>query len=208
MKYLKLSCLVIGAAVVVGIGWPGSASATVLCTGTEFPCGSDYPSGTTIDAELETNFVIKTGWVTVECATGELEAATTNTGGSTSTVTAKIARLTLGNCKCGSSTAHATLKASGTLELHDINATDNGTTTGANTNLTFLCTGVGACNYGTAAAGTDLGTLFAGPEPELQFAATLPRIAEDGSVFTCGSSATVAAWWDVLAPRPLFVATS
>lgn len=195
-------------------GGSGSASATVLCKQQTAPCGGqNYANGIEIAAFLKTGTkaVFKTViWQTVECGTGVIRGKIAAAGGATSTVTVNIERLEFESCTCASGTRTASVNAItfGTLELHSIAGSWNGTVTGSGQNLTFGCEFLTSCQFGTTAAAKDLGTLFAGEPGSLVLAGSVPRIAGDGTVAACGETMEWNAQFEVTQPNKFWVTAS
>jgi hypothetical protein len=170
MKYVKrltLTTAAVGAfAMLFGAG---TASATALCEATP-ASGTDCPTsvaqGTVFHfTEDKTSFLMKTsgGTTTFTCTESTIRGTTENIGSTTETVkigldeTLDEAHLTghrtgfgFDNCN----TTVTTLRA-GTLEIHKIAGTDNGTITSTGTEITFKFLGV-SCILKTN--NTDIGT--------------------------------------------------
>src|SRR6187431_2679884 len=127
------------------------------------------------------------------CRQSTFRGETTNTGTSSTTVVAHIDEFTFGECDCGGAvgTAHFTTIANGTLEVHSISGSHDGTMTGAGTEVTINCTELGVqCIFGSS-NGIDLGTVTSGTEATVDANANVVRIGNvnHDSVFVCGGTA-------------------
>jgi hypothetical protein len=202
MKYLKM----LGLAAIAAMGLmaflgAGSASATVLCTTTDTPdcsVGWDYPANTTIDASLNGTATLEAGSTKLDtCTGGTVHGFTSNTGSTTTTVSGSIDELTWTGCTNTTDTL-----TNGSLEIHWISGTHDGTVTGKGSEVTVNTLGV-TCTYGTG-SGTDLGTLESGTEPKLKISTTVPKIA--GS-FICPSNASWTAEYIITEPHALYITT-
>lgn len=217
MKYVKM----LGFAAMAAMGLlallgAGSASATTLCK-TQLTSGCDaagwaYPSGTVIDGSLEGTSSLETtgGTVLDTCKGGTIKMVTTNIGSSSETTSGGIEVLTWVECtKTTNSVSTGTGSHTyGTVEIHWVSGTDNGTVTGNNTKVT-INTIFGSCTYGTAAGGTHVGTLTARPGGNsmatLHIEATIPLIEGPG---TCPTSGRWTGSYTVTEPEPISVSTS
>jgi hypothetical protein len=227
MKYLKmLGLAAVSAMALMAFLGAGTASATVLCkTAMTEGCaaaGWAYPAGTVIDSSLEGPAVLETteGVEIDTCTEGTVKGATSNAGSSTETVSGNIEEtedaggvktfpgLTWGNCTQTTDTLR-----SGSLEVHWIAGTDNGTVTGKNSRVTVNTFGV-SCIFGTAGTGTHIGTLTATPknakgetekQATLDIEAIVPKI-EGG--FLCPADARWTGSYRVTSPEPLHISTS
>ena len=170
----------------------------ILCTAAETPeCAQSYPEGRAIDLSLKSKTTMA-----LKSTGGALEA--TCTGGTingkrgtqtSSTVSIELSEWGWSNC---SQTTDAV--AAGSLEIHHIVGTHNGTVTGKGTEWTFEISGV-KCTYGTG-TGTDLGTLTGGAEPAVDVFAVINKTA--GS-FLCPSTIVFEAEFAVTEPHALYV---
>jgi hypothetical protein len=159
MKYVKILGLAVMAAMaLMAFTGAGSASATVLCKTNTNPCNSKWTVGTELEFSLKsgTSATWKgTGGETLKTCTGaKLRAEITSAGSATETVKAKV----LDNSWTSCTVPTLTLKT-GELEIHSITGSTNGTLTLKNAEFTTKDIIFGDCVYGTAASGTDLGTL-------------------------------------------------
>jgi len=185
MKYLKILGLVAVVALnLMAFLGADAASATVLCE--ETPAADC--SGTKVVAK-STNIVFSAensitltgpfGEVIAACTKSTAEGAIGNQGSTTETVSGNISKLTFE--ECGKRTVTVNSATRGSLEVHHISGTDNGTVTSNDT--TVIIEGVpifGTCRYQTA--NTDIGTLTGkdvatGGAPTFDIAATIPHEA-------------------------------
>ncbi|MGN6276955.1 MAG: hypothetical protein ACTHNP_13645 [Solirubrobacterales bacterium] len=151
MKYLQMIGLTaIAAAALMGVAGAGTASATVLCHSTSTPCGEKWKAGT------EPRFIVKPGtagiWrdtsggIAANCPEGELRGTITNAGSSTETVKASIPASGLTWKNVEGCIATNTLEG-GTIEVHAISGSDNGTVTVSGVKITISILGA-SCIYG------------------------------------------------------------
>jgi hypothetical protein len=165
MKYLKM----LGLAAIAALGLmaflgAGTASATVLCETTVSPCpaGWDVAAGTELDFSIEpgTSAVLTDpfGGTIDTCTTGTVKGTTTNTGSATTTVSGHNSVLTFGTVATPCSRT-VTVVTAGSLEVHSVAGTDNGTVTSIGATVILHNVPLfGSCQYSTG-TGTDLGTL-------------------------------------------------
>jgi hypothetical protein len=203
MKYLKiLGLTAVAAMALMAFLGASSASATVLCKTTQNVCAEkwDYPAGTRIEAIVLNTVLLKAG-IEDTCTKGVANGITANTGSDTETVHGEIAELTFENCTCP-----VTVIKKGELEIH-YEGEGKGTLTGKGSEVTVNCAGV-TCTYGTAAGGTDLGTLDepanSTSDTKMTISASLPKLAGG---FFCASTGTWTGEYTVTKPVPLYVAT-
>lgn len=109
-----------------------------------------------------------------------------------------VGSITQGGCSQTTDTI-----SNGSLEIHYISGTHNGTVTGAGSQVTAQIFGV-SCTYGTG-IGTHLGTLTGGATPTLNVATTVTKTAGG---FLCPSTAGWDAEFEVDSPHALFVTES
>jgi hypothetical protein len=202
MKHLKM----LGLAAIAAMGLmaflgAGSASATVLCTTTDTPdcsAGWDYPAGTVIDFSMVGSSITEAGSTILQtCTGGTIKGKTANTGSSSETVSVSLEQWTWTGCN---TTVDAT--ALGSLEIHWIEGTHNGTVTGKNSKWTTQSLGV-TCTYGTG-TGTHIGTVTGGAGSSWAISSTIPKI--EGS-FICPSKVSWTAEYVLTEPHALFVTT-
>ncbi len=162
MKYLKmLGLAAVAAMALTAFFGASSASATVTCTtNVHFGCGAGWKITTSMVAtqtEGTTAILETTGGVVLDTCTGsKVEGEITNPGGPTETVSGNINSLLWGTC---SRTTH-TLKI-GSLEVHNIAGTNDGTLTATGGTEVTINTIFGSCIYGTGAA-LDIGRITGG----------------------------------------------
>jgi len=156
MKHIKtLGLIALAAMAVMALVGVGTASATELYKKTAGG-NETLKSGTSIVATLTgtANLTSTSGAALDTCTGGEVAGKTTNTGSSTETVNGNIEKLTWTGCT--EPTETSTL---GSLEIHNIAGTTNGTVTGKNSIVKVNTTIFGAvCEY-TVGEKLDLGTL-------------------------------------------------
>ncbi len=177
MKYLKmLGLAALAAMAVMAVVGAGTASATKLCkqdvtTG----CTSHIASGTTLtfSAEGSTTLTDVFGGVVATCTGSSVSGKTTTTGSSTETVKGSISSLTFTGCNHPVTVNNASL---GTLEVHNIAGTPNGTVTSNATTVTIDESPLGTCSFQTS--NTDIGTLTGtsttGGAPTFDIKASIP----------------------------------
>jgi hypothetical protein len=165
MKYLKtLGLAAVAAMALIAFVGAGSASATVLCDTTSTPCAEKWKVGT------EPRFTVKPGtagiWtdtsgtVVAKCPEGEIRGEITNAGSATETVKTSVEPSDFTWPGVEGCIKTITV-AGGTLEIHAISGTDNGTVTASGFKITIYFEAFGiSCIYGFT-EGQDLGTLTA-----------------------------------------------
>lgn len=177
MKYVKmLGLAAVAAMALMAFVGAGTASATVLCHTTTTPCTEKWKAGT------EFRFTVKPGtngiWkdtsesIAAKCPEGELRGTITNAGSSTETVKASVPASGLTWPSAEGCIKTETLEG-GTIEVHAISGTDNGTVTVSKFKITISILGSN-CVYGfgenahfgtltangTGSAILDINTLF------------------------------------------------
>jgi len=209
MKYVKrVGFAAAAVALLVALAGSGTASGTVLCktpgtgspTGTTCPEGWAYGPGTRIHAVAEGTVTITTEYVTVHCNEATIEIETTNEGSATETVKGPQGSLIYGGCNC-----EVKVLKSGTVEIHAIAGTHNGTLTGSNNEVTTTCStifGKVHCIYVTEA--TDLGTITGGSTATLDLDVDLLPAPTN---FLCSSSDTLEGSLEITDPKPLYIAS-
>jgi len=162
MKYLKvLGLATVSAMVLAAILGAGTASATKLCSTTVDPCpaGQHWPSGTELDFSLLGSSLETTteGEAFSTCTKSTIKGKTTTTGSSTETVKGNITSLTWEGCSFTTTTNKL-----GSLEVHKIAGTSNGTlTVGTISEETINTVFFGSCVYGIT-PGASIGDLTEG----------------------------------------------
>jgi hypothetical protein len=163
MKYVKMLALaaVAAGALMAFIG-AGTASASVLCSTTTNPCTSPW-------AKQSLDFSIAAGGTATlkepgvggevldTCTESTVQGTVTN-GDATKTANGPVSKTNLTWGKCTKTTATT---AGGTLEVHNIAGTSNGTVTGSGFKVTVLVFGFIDCEY-EVGEGTDIGSIAEG----------------------------------------------
>ena len=192
MKYLKM----LGLAAIAAMGLmaflgASSASATVLCpttpaAGTD--CSAPLGVGAELDFSVEETARLKTsgGTTIATCTEGTSKGPIGSAGSTTSTVSGNISELTWGGC---TTSVHTLEGHNGSLEVHHIAGTDNGTVTSFGSQVTITFLGV-TCTFETnPTTGTDIGTLTGsgstGGAATFDISATIPEVSHN---FGCPSS--------------------
>lgn len=164
MKYAKMLALaaVAAGALMAFIG-AGTASASKLCSTTVDPCpaGQHWPVNTVLDFSIPSGFsanLVDTSGNSIDkCTTSTVKGKIDMTGSATETVTGPVEELTWGSC-----TFPTTTVTKGTIEVHKIAGTSNGTVTaGSEFRVTINTVLFGKCIYGVT-AGADLGEITEG----------------------------------------------
>jgi hypothetical protein len=210
MKYVKmLGLAAVAAAALMAFVGASTASATVLCktpgtgepTGTTCPAGWAYEKGTAIHAVNEGTATLTTSFLDITCNKSTVQGSTDNEGSASETVTGSITTLTFEECNC-----EVKVLAAGTLEVHWISGTHNGTLTSKNAEVTATCStifGKVHCIYSTPATGTDLGTATGGNPATMDISsADIPRLSTNS---LCDTTANWDANYSVTSPAPLYV---
>src|SRR6478752_4736471 len=177
MKHVRIVGLaVVAAAALMALVGASTASATVLCktipagspTGTTCPAGWALQAGDKIhatlttgtDGTLTTNETFKPN---ITCKKTTIEVEITAEGSATATARGNVTALTIE--ECGENEVKTLTK--GSVEIHWIEGTHNGTLTGTGTEITTVTPSIFGnihCIYTTNA--TDLGTVTGG-EPAI-----------------------------------------
>lgn len=213
MNYVKtLALAVVAAAALAALVGVGTASATVLCKteptgggtgtkGTTCPEGWAYTAGTEIHGVLDpgTKSVTTTLYLNIECEESTFAGATTNEGSETETVQINVTTWTFGKCNC-----EVKILSTGSLEIHWVADSFNGTVTSTGLEETVTCgTVFGSihCIYRTS--NTDLGTMTAGTPATIDIAnAELLRTATNELCDTDHWDAK----YEITSPKPFYVA--
>jgi hypothetical protein len=198
MKYAKMLGLLAVAAAAL-MAFAGSASATTLTA----PSGTTYTSS--IHAVNEGNLTLEGENISVTC-TGSTVQGTVESHGSGVTVKGNISELTFTGCN-----QHVTVVNAGSLEIHNIAGTNDGTLTSSGATVTILFTTIfGNIHCSFATNNTDIGRLTAAPSNEGH--ATLDigkegetRIPVESGSFLCGNSAKWVGFYKVDTPTGLKV---
>jgi hypothetical protein len=158
MKYFRMMGLVAAAAIALMAFEAGTASATTLTS----PTGTVYKGE--IIASVEKGVIFREeGFGTWTCTTGVVKG-TPNAQSDAATVTGNISTLTFGapraaneeESQCENGAATINVLKRGSLEIHSIAGTENGTLTSSGAEVTVTKSGV-HCIYTTS--NTHLGTL-------------------------------------------------
>jgi len=162
MKYLKmLGLAAVAAMALMAIVGAGTASATKLCEqNVETGCTSHVLKGSTLafEAEGTTTLTGPFGEVVDKCKKSTVSGPTTTTGSATETVKGEIKTLTFTECDHPVTTVNTSgVAVLGTLEVHKIASSKNGTVTSNGTTVTLHETLFGTCHFLTN--NTDIGTL-------------------------------------------------
>jgi hypothetical protein len=210
MKYVKMLVLAVAAAAALAAFIGGSmASATVLCsepgtgspTGTTCPANKAYVTGTEIHAILDpgTKSVTTTSFLNIECTSSTLAGKTGGEGSATETVSITLETVTFGGCNCP-----VTILEKGTLEIHWIEGSHNGTVTSTGLEETVNCSTIfGTVHCIVRTGATDLGTLTGGNPATLDItSADIPRTSTNA---LCDETYNWDAKYEITTPRPLFV---
>jgi hypothetical protein len=218
MKYVKMLCLAaVAAAALMAFVGASTASATVLCsepgtgspTGTTCSASQAYKTGQAIQGVSEGNLVLTTGseFTEITCKTGTVEGTLENEGSATETVivdSAKASDISWGECSTPNGACTVTTVAAGTLEMHWIEGTHNGTLTGNGTIVTSNCASVFGnihCEY--EAASEDLGTLTGGNPATADFESTPINLRATSAL--CPSVPKWDAKYEIAALAPVYV---
>ncbi|MGN6816373.1 MAG: hypothetical protein ACTHK3_09865 [Solirubrobacterales bacterium] len=200
MKYLKMLGLaaVVAAALMAFVG-ASSASATVLCkTPLTSGCaasGWDYPAHTVIHSSSTNSGTLKAGGITLDtCTESTVKGETTNTGSDTETVDGPNQVINWGVCTNETKTI-----VLGSLEIHYISGTDNGTLTSIGTEVTVK-TIFGSCVY----SAPDIGTLVGGNPATIEVKELSVKLVSG----PCPAETKWSQNFTVTSPTPLYVSTS
>jgi hypothetical protein len=211
MKHLKmLGLAAVAAAALMAIVGATSASATVLCKTTpvanaagtpKATCPSNwaYSSGTHIHAVNVGTVKLDTSFKTVECTGSTITGVTTNEGGPSETVDGPEGTLTFTGCNCEVVVIHP-----GTIEVHWIPHTENGTLTSDGGTVTVNCSTIFGnvhCNYVTNKI--SLGDITGGNPAIFHSIAVIERESTNA---LCSEESTWTATYEITEPKPLYVA--
>ena len=203
MKYVKqLGLLMFAAIIVAALAGVSTATATVLCKNnlnTE-NCSERYPVGTEFKTANVGSITMHAGFKTVECKKASGEGKLESEGSSMTTPWGKGTG-TYGECNC-----EVKVLTTGTLEVHHIAGTDNGTVTFNGSEVTVTCASIFGnvhCIYITER--TDTGPVTGGNPAIVHIEANIPRKATNA---LCDEEAVLTATFEVTAPKPLYVAAS
>jgi len=191
MKYLKmLGLAAVAAAALMAFGGAGTASASVVCSTAVSPCpaAQKWPNTVNgIDFSTENSTGTGAGKATLEDEFGfvknECESTVQGTltnGSATATATLSGITLTWSNCTRTTATI-----ATGTLEIHNIASSNNGTVTAKGFEVTSKVPklfegGEESCIFESGTTGLDLGTLTAGTPPTMDVSTTVALAPNQG----------------------------
>jgi hypothetical protein len=194
MKYLKmLGLAAVAAMAVMAFIGAASASATVLCENTPAAgtdCSNTVAQNTVIDFSVEKNTsAILTGpfgEVIDTCTGSTSKGKLSNAGSTTTTVSGSQEVAAGGELTFTGCTKPTTVITGGTIEVHHITGTDNGTVTSSGATVIIHNTLFGECAYKTS--NTDIGTITGrtstGAQPTFDIKATIPA-EKSNSGITC-----------------------
>jgi len=215
MKHVRIVGLaVVAAAALMALVGASTASATVLCktipagspTGTTCPAGWALQAGDKIhatlttgtDGTLTTNETFKPN---ITCKKTTIEVEITAEGSATATARGNVTALTIE--ECGENEVKTLTK--GSVEIHWIEGTHNGTLTGTGTEITTVTPSIFGnihCIYTTNA--TDLGTLTGGTTASMRAESVpIPKLATSS---LCPTAPTWDATYTITTPDTLTVA--
>ena len=220
MKYVKiLGLAAVATAALMAFVGASPASATVLCkepgtgstTGTTCPPLKAYSAETEIHAVSEGSTTYTTGseFTEITCKKSTVSGKTENEGSATETVKFKIEKFFLEECSTPNGACTMTTITSGTLEIHWIEGTHNGTITVSGTEITSSCNSIFGnihCIY--AAEGKHLGRLTGGVMSEGKATADIES-ASVNLLSTSGLCPSEPKWdtkYEITSPKPLYVA--
>lgn len=202
MNYLKIlgfAALTI-AAMTVLVG-AGTASATVLCKtsgGTTCPAGQAYGSGTAIHAVNVGTVVTTTVYKNIECKKSTMAGATSSEGSPTETVRAALSVLTFEECNCD-----VVVLKKGTLEIHWISGTNNGTVTYSGEEKTVTCSTIFGSVHCIYVTNADIGTLSGGSPAVLNIPSASVNFVITNAL--CEEDRYWDAKYEITSPNPLYV---
>jgi hypothetical protein len=201
MKYVKmLGLAAVAAAALMAFVGSSTASATVLCATT--PVGEVCPTGwaaSEIHATTTEKPKLTSTFKTVECDESTVSGSITTEGGNSSTASGAASLSFTGHCNCT-----VVVASGGTLEVHAIAGTNNGTVTSNNATVTIQCStifGAVHCNYVTN--NKDIGTLVGGETATMNITI---KIEEESTSGLCDPEATWHGNYSVTTPMGLWVA--
>ena len=218
MRCLKtLALAALATAALMAFGGASSASATVPCktnvvgspTGTTCPANQAYPAGTEIHLVSEGNVVLTTGseFTELTCKKSTIIAKSNNEGSATETVKASIEakNFTWGECSTPTGPCTYTTVKGGTLEIHWIEGTHNGTLTSNGLEFTSSCNSIfGSIHCIYEPATEHIGTITGGNPATTDIESTPINIISTGGL--CPSGSILDVKYEVTSPKPLYVA--
>ncbi|MDQ3725860.1 MAG: hypothetical protein M3335_08250 [Actinomycetota bacterium] len=203
MKYIKMLGLAAVAAMAL-MAFAGTASATELYKLQTGAGPATLGKGTVIETSMTGSSKTEaSGEVLETCTGGTMKFKVSNVGSATATVSGSLEELTWSGCTRPTATISL-----GSLEIHHIAGTTNGTVTGRATEWTINGIFGTSCAYGFG-AGTNLGTLQGATAPHshatLAINAVIPRVAGG---FLCPSTVVWNTNYTTTAPTGLVVEAS
>jgi len=183
----------------------------VLCKTTTTPCEGVYQAGTVAEAVARpgTSAKITYASTTTSCKGSTLALKTTNSGSSVETVLATFSSLTFSECTCSTgATPIVKVLETGSVEIHYLSGTDNGTLTSRGLKLTVNCSSAGSTCVFSTPEWLDAGELKGGPEPVLAVNLSLVWTEGDGSFGLCGEKIIWEGEYLASKPSPLYVRAS
>lgn len=197
MKHLKMLAMVATAAI-AGIAFTGasSASATSLYSG-----ATTLGTGTVIDMSMTGSSIDESGSTVLDtCTGGTIKGTIQNSGGVGKSVSLVVNELIWKECSKTTDTLNL-----GSLEIHWIEGTKNGTLTGSDAEWTSN-TIFGTCVYGTAKA-LNIGTIMGSTtgSATINISTSVPKISGN---FACPSTTLWTASYAFTSPSPLHVTGS
>jgi len=206
MKYVKmLGLAAVAAAALMAFVGASSASASVLCKtapNAEGKCAAGWGFSGEIHATTTEKPKLTSTFKTVECDESTVKGnATEGTGSPTETPNGAATLSFTGHCNCT-----VVVASGGTLEIHAIGDTGNGTVTSNGATVTIQCStifGAVHCNYVTN--NKDIGTLVGGTPATMNITI---KIEEEATSSLCDAEATWHGNYSVTTPTGLWVATS
>lgn len=218
MKYgNRLGLATVAAAALMAFVGASTASATVLCktpgigekTGTICPAGWAYSAGTELHmvSEGSIGVVITTGneFTEVGCKKATIKGVTNNEGGATETVTAGLEAKNVTWSECSTPTGACTMTTvvGGTLEIHWIEGTHNGTVTANGVQYTTSCASIFGnihCIYALETA--HFGVITGGNPATLEIETAVTTVSTSG---LCPETSKLHAKYEITTPKPLYV---
>jgi hypothetical protein len=210
MKYLKILGLAAVAAMAM-MAFAGSASATELYK-TESGKAVTLGAGTVLSSSLTGSSILKSGGTTLNtCTGGKFTTEITSPGSSTTTTTGKNTTIDFEGCV---STVHTESTCptlcgpvkNGTLEVHHIAGTTNGTLTASGVVIGNTIFGTN-CLY-ESGTGKDLGTLTGNAAGNASIGINITVNEAEPKKAICPDTATWEATFKVTTPSTLYVEAS
>lgn len=174
MKYVKALLLAaVATTALLAFFGASTASATVLCKteptgggtgtkGTTCPEGWSYSAGTEIHMTLTGPAKLTLPFKSYECLESTINGKTTKEGSATETVVVPLSTMTFGKCNC-----ETKVLKPGTVEIHWIADSNNGTATISGEEETFTCNTIfGSMHCLITPSVHDIGTIIGGEHPE------------------------------------------